>query len=179
MLITVTLMLTVPTPLVASPVPVTWATVEMDSPVWVSGSFLYELKLILSFQILMSVPLMLITVTLMLTVPTPLVALPVPVTWATVEMALAVLVSASSWTVGELTTSDLASRESLTTRFPSPPSLLPLSGECDPWDYLYHVGVDTACWGSGGLLPHHILLHCHWVSWGRWQFNGDSEWVLQ
>ena len=63
---------------------------------------------------------MLITVTLMLTVPTPLVASPVPVTWATVEMALAVLVSASSWTVGELTTSDLVNRESLTTRFPSP-----------------------------------------------------------
>ena len=37
-LITVTLMLSVPTPLVASPVPVMMATVEMDSPVWVSKS---------------------------------------------------------------------------------------------------------------------------------------------
>ena len=36
-LITVTLMLSVPTPLVASPVPVTLDTVEMDSPVWVSS----------------------------------------------------------------------------------------------------------------------------------------------
>ena len=38
MLITVTLMLAVPTPLVATPVPVTRVTVEMDSPVWVSSS---------------------------------------------------------------------------------------------------------------------------------------------
>ena len=37
MLITVTLMLAVPTPLVASPVPVIMDTVEMDSPVWVSS----------------------------------------------------------------------------------------------------------------------------------------------
>ena len=39
--ITVTLMLSVPTPLVASPVPVTLDTVEMDSPVWVS-SYSYQ-----------------------------------------------------------------------------------------------------------------------------------------
>ena len=37
-LITVTLMLSVPTPLVASSVPVTLDTVEMDAPVWVSSS---------------------------------------------------------------------------------------------------------------------------------------------
>ena len=36
LVITATLMLSVPTPLVVSPVPVTWATAEMDSPVWVS-----------------------------------------------------------------------------------------------------------------------------------------------
>ena len=34
----VPLMLTVPTPLVATPVPVTRATVGMDAPVWVSSS---------------------------------------------------------------------------------------------------------------------------------------------
>ena len=88
MLITVTLMLSVPTPLVASPVPVTRATVEMDSPVWVSSSsglgHIDSVEILL--QILMSVPLVLITVTLMLSVPTPLVASPVPVTRATVEM---------------------------------------------------------------------------------------------
>ena len=38
-LITVVIMLSVPTLMVASPVPVTRATVEMDSPVWVSKSF--------------------------------------------------------------------------------------------------------------------------------------------
>ena len=41
-IITVALMLSVPTPLVASPVPVTLDTMEMDtdmdSPVWVSSS---------------------------------------------------------------------------------------------------------------------------------------------
>ena len=37
-LVTVALMLSVPTPLVASPVPVTLDTVEMDAPVWVSSS---------------------------------------------------------------------------------------------------------------------------------------------
>ena len=37
-LITVTLMLSVPTPMVASPVPVNLDTVEMDAPVWVSSS---------------------------------------------------------------------------------------------------------------------------------------------
>ena len=37
-LMTVTLMLSVPTPLVASPVTVTRATVEMDLTVWVSSS---------------------------------------------------------------------------------------------------------------------------------------------
>ena len=36
-LITVTLMLSVQTPLVATPVPVTRATVGMDAPVWVSS----------------------------------------------------------------------------------------------------------------------------------------------
>ena len=35
--ITVVLMLSVPTPLVATPVPVTRATVGMDAPVWVSS----------------------------------------------------------------------------------------------------------------------------------------------
>ena len=38
MLMTVTLMLSVPTPLVVSPVPVMMATVEMVSTVWVSSS---------------------------------------------------------------------------------------------------------------------------------------------
>ena len=38
MLTTVTLMLSVPTLMVASPVPVMMVTVEMDSPVWVSSS---------------------------------------------------------------------------------------------------------------------------------------------
>ena len=56
---------------------------------------LCELQLNLPFQILMSVPLMLITVPLMLTVPTPLVASPVPVTWDTVEMDSPVWVSSS------------------------------------------------------------------------------------
>ena len=37
MIITVTLMLSVPTPLVASLVPVMMATVEMDLTVWVSS----------------------------------------------------------------------------------------------------------------------------------------------
>ena len=37
-LITVTLMLSVPTPLVASPVPVTRDTEEMDAIVWVNSS---------------------------------------------------------------------------------------------------------------------------------------------
>ena len=37
MLITVVLMLSVPTPLVATPVPVTRATVGMDTCVWVSS----------------------------------------------------------------------------------------------------------------------------------------------
>ena len=41
-LITVTLMLSVLTPLVASPVPVTRATVEMESTVWVSKSLVLE-----------------------------------------------------------------------------------------------------------------------------------------
>ena len=36
--LTVTLMLSVPTPLVASPVPVMMATMEMDATVWVSSS---------------------------------------------------------------------------------------------------------------------------------------------
>ena len=36
--ITVTLIRPVPTPLVATPVPVTRATVGMDAPVWVSSS---------------------------------------------------------------------------------------------------------------------------------------------
>ena len=70
---------------------------------------------------------MLITVTLMLTVPTPLVASPVPVTWATVEMALAVLVSASSWTVGELTTSDPSEQRIPYHKVPLSPAVLPPS----------------------------------------------------
>ena len=41
-LITVTRMLSVPTPLAASPVPVTRATVEMESTVWVSKSLVLE-----------------------------------------------------------------------------------------------------------------------------------------
>ena len=41
-LITVTRMLAVPTPSVASPVPVTRATVEMESTVWVSKSLVLE-----------------------------------------------------------------------------------------------------------------------------------------
>ena len=41
-LITVALMLPVPTPLVTSHVPVMMATVEMDSPVWVSKSLVLE-----------------------------------------------------------------------------------------------------------------------------------------
>ena len=93
-LITVTRMLSVQTPLVASPVPVTRATVEMDSPVRVSSSpGLGHIDSVeIKFQILMSVPLVLITVTRMLSVPTPLVASPVPVTRATVEMDLIVQV---------------------------------------------------------------------------------------
>ena len=93
-LITVTLMLSVPTPLVASPVPVTRATVEMDSPVWVSSSpgLRHIDSVEIKFQILMSVPLVIIAVTLMLSVPTPLVASPVPAMMATVEMDLLVQV---------------------------------------------------------------------------------------
>ena len=48
-LITVTRMLSVPTPLVASPVPVTRATVEMESPVWVSKSLVLEHELLILF----------------------------------------------------------------------------------------------------------------------------------
>ena len=93
-LITVTRMLSVPTPLVASPVPVTRATVEMESTVWVSSSpGLGHIDSVeIKFQIFMSVPLVIITVTLMLSVPTPLVASPVPAMMATVEMDLIVQV---------------------------------------------------------------------------------------
>ena len=95
-LITVTLMLSVPTPLVASPVPVTRDTEEMDAIVRVNSSpgFMGHIDSVgIRLQILMSVPLVLITVTLMLSVPTPLVASPVPVTWDTEEMDAIVWVS--------------------------------------------------------------------------------------
>ena len=111
-LIAVAQMLPVQTFLVASLVLVTWAIVEMDKPVLVSSSFLYcstyhthtQLCMhtcthtcthIISLQILMSVPLMLIAVTWMLIVPTPLVASSVPVTRAIVEMNSSVWVSSS------------------------------------------------------------------------------------
>ena len=73
MLITVTLMLPVPTPLVVSHVPVTRATVEMDSPVQVRVILVTIFSSKHFQQTLMNVKLMLITVTLMLPVPTPLV----------------------------------------------------------------------------------------------------------
>ena len=64
MLITVTQMLSVQTPLVASPVPVAWATVEMDKPVWVSivlSIYIDENLTYKLLQILMSVPLISVT----------------------------------------------------------------------------------------------------------------------
>ena len=85
-LTTATLMPPVPTLLVASPVPVTRDTLEMECGVGVSGASdeINTIKPIL--QILMSVLLELITAILMPLVPTLLVASPVPVTKDTVEM---------------------------------------------------------------------------------------------
>ena len=85
LLMTVTLMLLVPTPLVVSRVPVSWDTVEMDSPVQVRAILVSCVHNEHYQQTLMSVKL-LMTVTLMLLVSTPLVTSHVPVTMATVEM---------------------------------------------------------------------------------------------
>ena len=88
-LITVILMLPVPTLLlVASPVPVTRDTLEMERGAQVSSASNGNMQLIpCTLQILMSVLLMPITVILMLPVPTLLlVASPVPVTWDTLNM---------------------------------------------------------------------------------------------
>jgi hypothetical protein len=80
-------MLSVPTLLVASPVPVTRDTLEMGSHVWVCG-IIQALQYFNAYnsQILMRVLLVLTTVTLMLLVPTLLVASPVPVTKDTLEV---------------------------------------------------------------------------------------------
>jgi hypothetical protein len=90
-LTTVTLMLPVPTLLVASPVPVTRDTLEMVSHVQVSFTFL--LIETLSNVMFLSVPLVLTTVTLTLPVPTLLVASPAPVTKVTLELMALVQVN--------------------------------------------------------------------------------------
>ena len=93
--ITVTLMLPVSTPLVASPVPVTRDTLELERDVWVSSADNAINALSPFFQISMSVLLELITAILMLLVPTLLVVSPVPVTRDTLELERGVWVSSA------------------------------------------------------------------------------------
>ena len=94
-LTTVTQTLSVPTLLVVLPVPVTKASLGMDSCARVKlfiCTYVHNLSETLLIQILMSVPRILIPVILTLSVPTPLVASPVPVTKASLEMVQAALV---------------------------------------------------------------------------------------
>ena len=83
---TALLMLPVETILVASPVPVTRDTLELERGVWVSGVSNAINAIQPIFQILMSVLLQVITVILMLSVSTLLVASPVPVIRDMLEM---------------------------------------------------------------------------------------------